>query len=210
MYTLYSAVHFDRGSRVRWLLNELNIPFAEHKLDLKKKEHTTEDYIKINPTAKFPTLTSEKHTIFDSSAILFFLANKHNDHNMIPLNNNIKEYDLFLSWYFYTITTFDSCCYRVFSSSIDSQNAIEKQERDKAIKSLNIELDKISNHMTAKKFMLFDRFTIVDIVVGHLLENFVRTQKVLNNYPILIKYIQNLSILPSAKKSHVFAEDLCV
>ena len=51
---LYSFIHFDRGSRVRWLANELGLTIKEHRLDARAGEHKGAAYRAVNPTDLVP------------------------------------------------------------------------------------------------------------------------------------------------------------
>jgi GST-like protein len=63
--------------KVALLLEEAEIPYAPMPVDTRKGEQHTHEFLRINPNAKVPAIVDEDGTrIFDSSAILLYLAEK--------------------------------------------------------------------------------------------------------------------------------------
>jgi glutathione S-transferase len=44
---LHSIAAYDRGAKVRWLLNELQIPFEDHRMDQAFRESAK--FLRLNP-----------------------------------------------------------------------------------------------------------------------------------------------------------------
>lgn len=49
-----------RDIRVKWMLEELNLPYEHIVLDPQKGETKSEFYLKLNPTGKVPTLVVDR------------------------------------------------------------------------------------------------------------------------------------------------------
>ncbi|XP_050029223.2 glutathione S-transferase 1-like [Dermacentor andersoni] len=63
---------------VRSLAKYLGIEITLKNLDFAKKEHLSEEYLKINPFHKVPTLVDEDNFIvYESNAIAYYLLRKH-------------------------------------------------------------------------------------------------------------------------------------
>lgn len=76
------------------LLYELDLAFRVHPVDIFKGEQHAPEFLKINPNAKVPALGDGGVTVFDSHAILLYLAEKHG--RFIP--ENPVEKAAMLSW----------------------------------------------------------------------------------------------------------------
>jgi GSH-dependent disulfide-bond oxidoreductase len=63
--------------KVAVLLNELHLPFDIEPIDIFKGEQHSPEFVAINPNAKVPALVDDEVTVFDSHAILLYLAEKH-------------------------------------------------------------------------------------------------------------------------------------
>ena len=55
-----------------------------HKIDLSKGEQREKWFLNMNPNGRIPVLKFEKEIIFDSGAILYYLADKYN--KLLPLD----------------------------------------------------------------------------------------------------------------------------
>jgi GST-like protein len=66
------------GRKVSIMLEELELPYNVHKIDITKGEQFTPEYIAINPNSKIPAIVDrdEDMTVFESGAILMYLAEK--------------------------------------------------------------------------------------------------------------------------------------
>jgi GST-like protein len=62
--------------KVALLLEELGLPYETVPVDMRKGEQHHPDYVAINPNAKVPALADGDTTLFDSNAILLYLAEK--------------------------------------------------------------------------------------------------------------------------------------
>lgn len=63
--------------KVAVLLHELNLPFNVIPIDISKGEQHSPEFRAVNPNGKVPALVNDGVTIFDSHAILVYLAEKH-------------------------------------------------------------------------------------------------------------------------------------
>lgn len=63
--------------KVAVLLNELHLAFDVTPIDIFKGEQHAADFAAINPNQKVPALVDGDVTVFDSHAILLYLAEKH-------------------------------------------------------------------------------------------------------------------------------------
>lgn len=71
------------SQKVRLTLYEKGIPFTDTRLDFRKKEHLTAEYLKINPNGVVPTLLDDGRPVVDSSVIMEYLEEAYPD---VPLS----------------------------------------------------------------------------------------------------------------------------
>lgn len=80
--------------KVAVMLQELGVPFTVQPVDIFKGEQHTPAFKAINPNAKVPAIVDGSTTVFDSHAILLYLAGKHGA--FVPEDRT--EYATMLSW----------------------------------------------------------------------------------------------------------------
>lgn len=71
------------GSRVELILEELGLPYSKHMISLSRKENYSDDFLKLNPSARIPVIVDQPDnsnqsaiTLTQSIAIMLYLAEK--------------------------------------------------------------------------------------------------------------------------------------
>lgn len=100
---LYDHTESQNGYKVRLLLSNLKIDYEWIQIDLVNKEQRKEWFLKLNPNGKVPTLVDGDYSIWESNAILLYLARKYMPNNLIP--QDINSLGLMLQWIMYEATT---------------------------------------------------------------------------------------------------------
>ena len=77
---LYSLAT-PNGQKVSVALEEMGIDYDAHTINILEGDQFTEDFIKVNPNSKIPAIVDpngpeENHAVFESGAILLYLAGK--------------------------------------------------------------------------------------------------------------------------------------
>ncbi len=78
-YDLYTSAT-PNGYKVSIMLEELKLKYKVHKIDLGKQTQKEEWFLKLNPNGRIPVLKDNDNNkvIFESGAILYYLAIKYN------------------------------------------------------------------------------------------------------------------------------------
>lgn len=78
MIDLYTAAT-PNGHKVSIALEELNLPYTVHALDLGKLDQKQPNFLAINPNGRIPAIvdrSADNFVVFESGAILIYLAEK--------------------------------------------------------------------------------------------------------------------------------------
>ena len=67
------GVGTTRTLRVHWMLHELGLPYSTHRIESRTGETTTDEYLKLNPKHKIPTLIHGNFAVSESFAIMRYL-----------------------------------------------------------------------------------------------------------------------------------------
>ena len=63
-------------TKVALCLEEMGLPYELVPVDTRKGEQHTASFLAVNPNAKVPAIVDDDATVFDSNAILLYLAEK--------------------------------------------------------------------------------------------------------------------------------------
>ncbi len=81
---LYDAARSGNCHKVRMLLAQLDLPHEIVSVDLAAGAHRTPAYLALNPRGQVPLLEDEGEVIWDSQAILVYLARRHGGEAWLP------------------------------------------------------------------------------------------------------------------------------
>ncbi len=70
--------------KIRFALAEIGVAYEFAPVDLAKGESRTPDFLRINPHGKVPVLVDGDFALPESDAILWYLAEKYPDANLLP------------------------------------------------------------------------------------------------------------------------------
>ena len=73
-----------RSERVRWALDELGLDYGIERLDLFKGEGNRADYLAIHPLGQLPALLVDGQAMFESGAIVQWLAEAMPGSRLVP------------------------------------------------------------------------------------------------------------------------------
>ncbi len=147
--------------KVALCLEEMGLEYEAIPVDTRKGDQHTPSYLAINPNAKAPSIIDDGNTIFDSNAILLYLAEKTG--KFITDNSPKSRADL-LSWLMFVATGIGPYS----GQSVHFQHfAPEKLEYaiNRYVFEAERHYDILDNRLSNNKYMLGDTYTIVDMCV---------------------------------------------
>lgn len=93
MIDLYTAAT-PNGHKVSIALEELGLPYRVHALSFDKKEQKAPEFLRINPNGRIPAIVDDGFAVFESGAILIYLAEKTG--KLLP--GDVKGRSLAMQW----------------------------------------------------------------------------------------------------------------
>ena len=93
MIELYTAAT-PNGHKISIALEELGLPYQVHALSFDKKEQKAPEFLRVNPNGRIPAIVDDGFAVFESGAILIYLAEKTG--RLMP--SDTKGRSLVLQW----------------------------------------------------------------------------------------------------------------
>lgn len=185
-----------RSIRVRWTLQELNVPFEAITVDMFTGENRSPAFLKINPAGKLPVLIDGDLVLTESVAIVLYLAEKFPEKGLLPADS--RERAQAYRWLLFTTTELEQPLWRIARHN----NLYPKDKRLPA----EVELARadfapmaeiMENHMRDRSFVVADRISVADFVLAYTLD-WAKMAKLLDGFPRLNDYIEAMYARPQA------------
>ncbi len=148
-------------AKVALFLEEAALPYDAIPVDTRKGEQFTPEYLAINPNAKAPSLIDDTVTLFDSNAILLYLAEK-TGRFMPP--DTLENRGQLLSWLMFVATGVGP-----YSGQSVHFQTYAPEEFSYAVNRYRFEARRhygiLESKLTDNRYVLGDSYTIVDMAV---------------------------------------------
>jgi GSH-dependent disulfide-bond oxidoreductase len=185
--------------KVALFLEEAGISYDAIPVDTRKGEQHAPDFLKINPNAKVPAIVDGDVTVFDSNAILLYLADKTG--KFLPPASDKNRGEL-LSWLMFVASGVGP-----FSGqSVHFRNyAPDKEKLEYAINRYTYEAQRhygiLDARLAQHKYMLGDTYTIVDMDVWGWarMMPIILGENAWAKFPNLKRLVDEISARPAAK-----------
>jgi glutathione S-transferase len=172
---------FSRASIVRWYLEEFSLPYEFVLLDMKQGEHRGPDFLAINPFGKVPAIVDGDFQLWESGAILLYLADKQ---GKLPTDPEGRA--TYTQWV-------------LFANSTLATALFVEANRERELPNLLPPLERI---LQEHPFILGDEFTVIDVAIGSLLVFALLMVKMdYSPYPAIADYVERIRERPAFIRS---------
>ncbi len=166
-----------RSPLVQWYLEELEIPYQYVSLDIQAGENRQPDFLSINPMGRVPAIVDGDFAVWESGAILLYLADKHGE---IP--DSIEERAVINQWV-------------IFANATLSPGLFREEQREREMPRL---LTPLNDILEQQSFLLGSELSVADVAVG----SYLYYAKALlsldfSDYPAVESYLDRLSERPA-------------
>ena len=148
----------SRGRIVRWMLEEVGVPYETVLLDY-ADTMKADDYLAINPMGKVPAIVHDGKTVTECAAICAYLADAFPDIGLAPTADERADY---YRWMFFAAGP-------VEAAIMDKTLGVEiPAEKEPMVGYGNFDrvVDVLEQAVTAHPYITGDRFSAADVYVG--------------------------------------------
>ncbi len=180
MLKLYGGAR-SRASIVKWYLEEIGVPYEFVMLDMQAGAHLQPDFLEINPIGKVPAIVDGDFKLWESGAILLYLAQKHG-----KMPESLEQQAQAVQWV-------------MFANSTLGPGVFVEASRDRETPKLLTPLNQI---FEKQPFLMGDEFGVGDAAVGSMLCYIPMMLKLdLSAYPAVLDYMKRISERPAFLKA---------
>lgn len=199
--------------KVGLFLEESGLKYRATPIDTKRGDQHTNSYLQINPNAKVPAIRDGETIIFDSNAILLYLAEKTGRFISKDIPNSRGA---LLSWLMFIGTGVGP-----YSGQAFHFRNIAPEKLPYAIKRYHFEANRhwqiIDNRLRERRYMIGDQYTIVDMAVwgwAPRIPYVLAEDTAFERFPNIRRLMDELDARPAAKRalklsqSHAFQAEM--
>ncbi|ELS02302.1 glutathione S-transferase [Xenococcus sp. PCC 7305] len=163
----------SRSQVVAWYLEELGIAYQDEKLDLRAGENKHPEYLAINPMGKVPALVDGDFNIWESGAILWYLANKYGE---MPSDLIVQS---------------ETMQWILFANSTLANGLFIEDRQEQEMPRLLTPLNEI---LQDNPYIMGEEFTVADVAISfYLYAAKTRFNLEWQEYPFVVDYLERLT-----------------
>ena len=199
--------------KVALLLEELGAPYEVIPVDARKGQQFTPEFLAINPNAKLPVIIDGEVVIFDSNAILLYLAEKTG--RFLPDPNSGAARGQLLSWLMFIATGIAP-----YSGQANHFRNHAPEPKDYALNRYDYEAERhwkiIDEGLGRERYVLGETYTILDMSLwgwAQMLPHIMGDKDVWSRFPSVERLLDEINQRPAAegvarlKAEHSFKPD---
>lgn len=197
---LYAMAYQDRSDRVRWLLEEMEVPYRNHFLDKKKGEMDSASYRLINPMGRVPTIVDGDLILHESAAICLYLADRYALGKLAPHYENIHLRADYVKWMVWSTASLECVIARMFTHvNTPEETEVTHQfvkEQCEIMKTILLPV------LSKQDYILSSGFSAADIMLAAVIPG--AHDYLVKPNPEIARYMDRLMNRPGAIKAKVF------
>jgi glutathione S-transferase len=184
MLKIWGRANSSNVKKVTWLCEEIGLAYERIDAGMAFGVVNTPEYRKLNPNGLVPTIDDEGFILWESNAIVRYLAARHAAGTLWPADPKIRaDADRWMDW---CATTLGSAFVPVFMNLV--RTPPEKRNlqavEDGSNKTVEV-LARLDSALAGRDFVAGDRFSMGDIAFGpvvYLVNNVLPGRPKLANY----------------------------
>ena len=159
---LYTNLFSPNARKVHAVANALGIELETQTVDLRGGEQRTPEYLALNPNGKVPTLVDGDTVLWESNAIMCYLAGK-GDTELWP--KSAKRYDI-LRWMFWESNHLTNALNRLFGQKFFNRDNPDQNVIESATKSFRKYATVLDANLADNQYVTGDTLTLADFAIG--------------------------------------------
>lgn len=199
MITLYHSPQ-SRSVRPRWVLEEVGAPYTIEKIDLQAGTQRQADYLRLNPNGTVPTLVDGDLVLWESAAIVQYLADKFPAARLAPPVGTPAR-GTYYQWVHYAMSTIETPTVAIFVHTVQRPEATRiPQLVDESRQQLAKALAVVDAALAGKPYLLGAEFSAADVMVGSTLW-WCRAMGLVGDRPNVNDYVERLGQRPAMQRA---------
>ncbi len=201
---LYVFPPSPRAFKVMAVANHLGLDYALHMVDFRKGDQKTPQYTALNPNMKMPTLKEGDYVLWESNAIMQYLALKRPESGLLPRDERARL-DV-TRWQFWDLAHWDPACAVFAFEYVAKRIVLGIHEPDmeaiaKGTEAFHRVAKVLDGQLKNKKFVTGDSLTLADFSLGAAMNLAEPAHYPIEPYGEIKRWYETLRVLRSWQKT---------
>ena len=204
MIDLYTW-HTPNGRKVSIMLEEIEMPYEDHSINIAKDEQFQPHFLKVSPNNRIPAIVDRdnNYSLFESGAILLYLAEKS---GKLINTDNRDDYYRTLEWLMWQMGGVGPMFGQVhhFVKYNKGKSEYSETRYSKEARRLYGVMDK---KLSNSQFIAGNDYSIADISIWPWTARFDWQEIDLNEFPNVTRWYKEISSRPAVQKGWLVPEN---
>jgi len=200
--------------KVALLLEELGTPYEAIPVDTRKGEQHSAAFMRLNPNAKVPVIDDEGRVVFDSNAILLYLADRAG--RFVPTDLASRERGEMLSWLMFVASGIGP-----YSGQAVHFRNMAPEPKEYALNRYDFEAHRhwkiLDDRLATQPYLVGNQYSIVDMAFwgwARLVPFVLGIDNPWGQYPQVKRLLDEITARPAAQRveklrtAHAFKTEL--
>jgi glutathione S-transferase len=172
-------------------------------VDFPKGTHKTPEFTRLNPNQRMPVMEDDGFVLWESNAILQYLAAKRPESGLLPADPQKRA--LVNQWQFWDLAHWEQACAMVIFERLvkaafgmgpeDPAKVAEGMEKFARVAAV------LDGQLAKTRFIVGEQLTVADFSIGASLNTQPVARFPLDQYPNIMRWYKSLTELPGWSKS---------
>ena len=200
MLTLWGRMNSVNVIKVAWCIAEANIEHRRIDAGMAFGHNRTVDYLAKNPNGLVPMIEDDGFVLWESNAIVRYLAEKHASGSLWPTDRHVRaDADRWMDW---QQTTFEATLSPAFRQlyRLPAGQAPDQAIIDASAAAMNKVSLVLENWLADRSHVAGDTFTMGDIAIGATVHRWLNMPVAREERPNIARYHKTVFARPAAQK----------
>jgi glutathione S-transferase len=198
---IYAFPPSPRSFKVLWAANHLGIPYEFELVDFTKNAQNAPSFVALNPNGRAPTIDHDGFVLWESNAIIEYLASLKPDAGLLPADARGRL--SVTKWLYWESAHWDPACAifafeRVVKALFNRGEPVQS-EIDRGTQMFERIGKVLDGALAAHRYVAGDRLTVADVSLGSSMCIADQAGFPIENYRAIQRWKVDITALPSWK-----------
>ena len=201
--TIYAFPFSPRSFKVLWAAHQADVPYEFKFVDFTKNAQSDPAYLKINPNGRAPALQDGDYVLWESNAIVEYLASLKPASGLLPTDTKARLQ--VTKWLYFESAHWDQAC-AIFAfervvKKLFNRGAIDEKEIARGTQQFERIGKVLDSALGAHRYVAGEQLTVADIALGASLCIADDAQFPIEQHRHIQRWKADIQSLPSWKKA---------